>query len=240
LQIWVKTDIIMNMATIRKNPLVTGEVYHIFSRSIEKFKIFNNRAQYFKLQNALQFYQFSNLPICFSRFAEAAKTLKHRYRERLLDLVNDKEKSVEIIAYCLMPTHIHLILKQLQENGITSFISNSLNSYSHYFNLKHKRKGPLWQSEFKNVLVSSDEQFLHLTRYIHLNPVTARLVDNPNDWEFSSYKEYIGEVGDKDQICQFNDLMEIGPKEYENFILIRKDYQRELAEIKQLLIDDDY
>ncbi|TSC92960.1 MAG: putative transposase [Candidatus Berkelbacteria bacterium Licking1014_7] len=230
----------VNMATIRKNPLVTDEVYHIFSRSIADFKIFNNRAQYFRLQNALQFYQFANLPICFSRFVEAVKTLRHGYRERLLDLVSNKEKLVEIIAYCLMPTHIHLILKQLQDNGITRFMGNSLNSYSHYFNLKHRRRGPLWESEFKNVLVSSDEQLLHLTRYIHLNPVTAYLVENPKDWEFSSYKEYIGEVKNENKICRFDNILEIEPIKYMEFTLIQKDYQRELAEIKQLLIDNTF
>jgi putative transposase len=78
-----------------------------------------------------------------------------------------------------MPTHIHLVLRQLKDGGISKFMSNILNSYSRYFNIKHNRKGPLWEGRFRKVLVGSDEQLLHLTRYVHLNPVTACLVDKP-------------------------------------------------------------
>ncbi len=78
-----------------------------------------------------------------------------------------------------MPTHIHLILKQLKEDGISAYMSKILNSYTCYFNRRTKRKGPLWESRFKRVEVTSDEQLLHLTRYIHLNPVTAHIVEEP-------------------------------------------------------------
>ena len=222
---------------LRKDKLATGEIYHIFSRSIAEYKIFNNRAEFYRILNALQFYQFDNMPIRFSRFIESARTLKRGFRDHLLNLVDDKKKLVEIIAYCLMPTHIHLILKQLVKNGITIYMSNVLNSYSHYFNLKHKRKGPLWESAFKNVLILSDEQLLHLTRYAHLNPPTARLVDKPEDWEFSSYNEYLGKVKGRDKICAYKDLLDIEPKEYQKFVNDRIDYQRELAQIKSFSID---
>ncbi|MEK7674094.1 MAG: transposase [Patescibacteria group bacterium] len=225
------------MATIRKDKLETDEIYHIFSRSIAEYKIFNNRAEYFRMFNGLQFYQFNNMPMRLARFIETLKTEKQGFRNRLLEIVDEKDKIVEIIAYCFMPTHIHLILKQLADNGITIFMRNALNSYSHYFNLKHNRLGPLWQSEFKNVLVSSDNQLLHLTRYIHLNPATAYLVDKPKDWEFSSYKEYIGEA--KEKICEFDNLMDINPKEYREFINNRISYQRELKKIKDLLVDEN-
>ena len=66
-----------------------------------------------------------------------------------------------------------------------------LNSYTRYFNEKIKRKGPLWEGRFKKVLVNSDEQLLHLTRYVHLNPVSAGIVEKPEDWPCSSYREYI-------------------------------------------------
>lgn len=225
------------MVNIRKEQLATDEVYHIFSRSIAKYKIFNNRSEFYRMLNALQFYQFYNIPIKLSRFIESAKTLKYGFRERLLDLAGGTEKQVEIIAYCLMPSHIHLILEQLQDDGITIFMNNSLNSYSRYFNLKHGRKGPLWESTFKNVLISSDKQLLHLTRYIHLNPVTAHLVEKTQDWDFSSYKEYMKKIKGKNKICVFDDLLDIDPKEYQKFVNDRKDYQRELAQIKNLLIE---
>ncbi|MEE8423717.1 MAG: transposase, partial [Thermodesulfobacteriota bacterium] len=142
---------------------------------------------------------------------------------------------VEVIAFCLMPTHLHLILKQMKENGISSFMGNTLNSYTRSFNTKYKRKGPLWEGRFKSVLVDSDEQLLHLTRYLHLNPVTAYLVNKPEEWSASSYQEYVSKVNNN-RICKFDDLLEIDPAAYREFVSDRVSYQRELASIKELLL----
>ncbi|MCM8826817.1 MAG: hypothetical protein NC904_04785 [Candidatus Omnitrophica bacterium] len=84
-------------------------------------------------------------------------------------------------------------------------MSRVSNSYARYFNIKYGRRGPLWEGTFKNVLVNNDEQLLHLTRYIHLNPTTAFLVERPEDWSFSSYREYLDKE-DKDKIGYQRDL----------------------------------
>jgi putative transposase len=112
-----------------------------------------------------------------------------------------------------------------------------LESYSSYFNAKHKRKGPLWESKFKNILVDSDEQLNHLVRYVHLNPTTARHVESPEEWLFSSYREYIGEISDNQKVCQFDDILDIKPNSYRKFVTDQVSYQRELAQIKKLLFD---
>ncbi|MCF7887379.1 MAG: hypothetical protein K9L71_03090, partial [Candidatus Omnitrophica bacterium] len=80
------------------------------------------------------------------------------------------------------------------------------------------------------------EQLLHLTRYIHLNPVTAYLTDKPESWDFSSYREYIS--CEKDKICQFDDLLEVKPNSYKKFVKDRISFQRELANIKRLTLED--
>ena len=90
-----------------------------------------------------------------------------------------------------MPTHFHLILRQNIDNGIFNFIGNLTSSYTRYFNLKHKRKGPLWESKFNNIKIENDEQLLHLTRYIHMNPTSAGIVNNQKESKWSSYNEYI-------------------------------------------------
>ena len=113
-------------------------------------------------------------------------------------------------------------------------MTKALLSYARYFNAKSKRKGPLWESRFNNVLIETDEQLVHLTRYIHLNPVTDHLVDKPEDWFYSSYKEYIGKVGDEDKICNFSDMLYIDPEKYKEFVNSQIGYQRELAEIKRI------
>ena len=65
-------------------------------------------------------------------------------------------------------------------------------SYTKAINKRYGRVGSLFQGRFRAVCVDRDEYMVHLSRYIHLNPVTAKLVERPEDWEFSSYREYIG------------------------------------------------
>jgi putative transposase len=147
----------------------------------------------------------------------------------------DSEKIVKILAYCLMPTHIHLALQQMTDGGISNFIYRLLKGYSQYFNLKHARKGPLWEGRFVNILVKTDGQLLHLTRYIHLNPVTALLVDKPEEWKFSSYREYVSLLKEGERkICDFSHQLTINAEGYKKFVLDRIDYQRKLALIKHL------
>jgi putative transposase len=215
----------------RKDILAIGEVYHVFNKSIADFKIFNNDFEFLRMFAAIRYYQIEKPPLKFSKFVR-------KHKENLSNFLHDKEKIVQIIAYCLMPTHIHLILKQLKENGISIFMSNILNSYARYFNVKYKRKGPLWEGRFKNVLVDSDEQLLHLTRYIHLNPVTNYLVNAPEEWLVSSYKEYLSKVEDNDKTCEYDDILNIDPSSYKEFVVDFISYERELSKIKKLLIEN--
>ncbi len=149
--------------------------------------------------------------------------------------LSKKESLVSILAYCLMPTHIHLVLVQLKERGISIFMKNLLDSYTRYFNVKNERKGPLWQGRFRNVLVKGDEQLLHLTRYIHLNPTSENLVQDIEEWPFSSYREYLGYR--KKGICNFGSYLNIDPEDYKIFVEERRDYQKQLEEIKHLLLE---
>ena len=87
------------------------------------------------------------------------------------------------------------------------------------------------------ILVKNDEQLLHLTRYLHLNPVTAKIVDRPEEWEFSSFNEYLEKESGVQSICEFKDLLDINPSQYRKFVNDQISYQRELAKIKKLLID---
>lgn len=218
---------------IRKDPLVVGKIYHVFSKSIAGFKILNNNSEFSRMRATIHYYQREKPPL---RFSEFVRSTKENHLNKTIPL-SEKEKLVEIIAYCLMPTHIHLILKQLKENGISTFMSSILNSYTRYFNTKINRKGPLWEGRFKNVLVETDEQLLHLTRYIHLNPVTAYLVNKPEEWPASSYQEYVSKINDNDRICKYEDILEIEPTSYRKFVQDLVSYQRELATIKELLLE---
>ncbi len=215
--------------------LVTGEVYHIFNKSIAEYKIFNDSSDFSRLIEALRYYQREKKILSFSHLNRSQKRLA-RYLKNERAISKDR-KLVEIIAYCLMPTHIHLILKQLEDKGISTFMSNILNSYSRYFNIKHRRKGPLWEGRFKRILVESDEYLIHLTRYLHLNPVTAHLVDMPEKWLYCSYNEYLSNSSLDSCLCKYDDVLDIKPASYKEFVEDRISYQRELAKIKNLLLE---
>ncbi|MFH1768959.1 MAG: transposase [Candidatus Omnitrophota bacterium] len=221
----------------RKAKIIIGDVYHVFTKSIAGFKIFNNQKEFLRMEALLQYYQIKNLSRSFAQYLKLEEIKKDGFHKPYSCFPQTGEKLVQIISYCIMPTHLHLILKQTNEGGVSIFMGNILNSYSRYFNTRHKRKGPLWEGRFKNVLVETDEQLLHLTRYIHLNPVTAHLVNDLSDWLWSSYKEYTLDSLEKDRLCNFDDLLEIKGEQYREFIEDRISYQRHLAKIKALLLD---
>ncbi len=226
------------MAIIRKDPLVTDECYHVFNKSIARFKIFNGNAEFMRMLNVIRYYQFKNMPYAFSQFIRLPQVEKIGFDCCLSSVADPKDKLVEIISYCLMPTHVHFVLKQLIDDGISIFMGNVLNSYARFFNKKYKRLGPLWAGRFKNVLVESYEQLLHLTRYVHLNPTTAILVEKPEDWAYSSYLEYLKINDRKKSIAYWDNILDILPREYKKFVEDRVGYQRELEEIKHLTLED--
>ena len=225
----------MGMAQFRKEALTNNCYYHVYSRSIAKFVVFNNQEEYDRFYQLVRVYRFANFNYKYSHFLFLTPQSQN---ETLSDIMLQNDHIVDIVAYCFMPTHIHLVLKQIKDKGIAKFMSRVLNGYSRFFNTKHQRTGPLWSGRFKSVLVSSDEQLLHLTRYLHLNPTSAGLVDQPNDWQFSSYEEYLNSHANKNTICSTNNLFDITPKDYERFVLDGRAYQRDLSKIKALLLDN--
>ena len=221
------------MAQFRKEALVTGYYYHIFTRSIAKFVVFNDKDEYERLYQLIILYRHTNFDFRYSHFTRL--TLQGQ-DEVVNKIENQNDHLVEIIAFCFMPTHIHLVLKQTRDGGITKFMARILNSYSKYFNTKHKRTGPLWSGRFKSVMVSHNEQLLHLTRYIHLNPTSADIAKDPSDWPHSSYEEYISD-NVTSQICKFSNIIDMSKKDYKRLTEDHKSYQRDLSIIKYLTID---
>lgn len=221
------------MTETRKDPLVTGQLFHIYSRSIAKYKIFNNARDFDRILKVFILSSYCDFDYEFSKYFRLTDKEQNLIYTKL---VEKSKKLVDIVAYCIMPTHFHLVLKQVSDDGISNFISRSLNSYSRYFNTKYQRIGPLWSSRFKNVLIEDNDQLLHLTRYIHLNPSSAGIVDKPEEWESSSYNEFIGKS--LTNICNFNNLIDMTPEEYTKFVNDNKKYQRDLSLIKNLLIED--
>ena len=134
-----------------------------------------------------------------------------------------------------MPDHYHFLLKIVKDNSFSKFIGDLENSFTRYFNIKFDRKGPLWQNSFKAVEIRSNEQLLHVSRYIHLNPTTSRLVERPEDWIFSSYKDFITDkklLNDFMKEISINDITD-----YKKFVENNIEYQRDLKRIKKFLFE---
>ena len=208
------------------------KLYHVYNRSIEEVKIFTDNNEYMRFKNAIRFYRIQQPHIKFSDFI-GRPSKPHRPGGVDWHRFIDKKKLVEIIAYCIMPTHFHMVLLQLENNGIATFINNILNSYTRYYNTKHERKGPLWEGPTKKVLIEKDSYMLHLTRYIHLNPVTAYLVNRPDEWSASSYNEYLLNIPASERICNCYQFLNIAPDAYKKFVEDGIAYQRELAKAKK-------
>lgn len=219
----------------RREPLANGEIHHLFSKSIAGYKIFYNSRDITRMAQMLRFYKLENLPDRFCRFINRGSVKKEGFGKCFVSIEQHQRVLVQIIAYCFMPTHFHLVLQQVNNDGISTYMRNLLNSYTRYFNTKRSRKGPLWEGRFKNVRVTSDRQLLHLTRYIHLNPVTAHLVEKPEEWPGSSYREYVSAPENEDRICEYGEILDVQEIDYPNFVAERISYQRELAILKDSL-----
>ncbi len=170
---------------------IAESYYHLYNRGVEKRKIFLDEQDYAVFLSYLKEYL---LP-------KDEKALK----ERLLSDISYKEKDsilkklrlknfateISLIAYCLMPNHFHMLVKQESAGAIDAFMSSLSTRFSMYFNRKYDRVGPLYQGVYKAVLVETDEQLLHLTRYIHKQALASR-GETLQEKQPCSYSEYLG------------------------------------------------
>lgn len=221
----------------REIPLVNGEIYHVLNRGIAGQPVFVTKRDYQRFFESMLYYQNKELPLRYSKLLQLSN------EERMQILKNLSEQGnfiVEFISYCLMPNHFHLLMRQIKNEGIAKFTGNLTNSFTRYFNVKNKRVGPLFQGKFKAVRIESDEQLLHVARYIHLNPYSSFVVKGVGDvslYPYSSLAEYLKLKKDKTVskeiiLSQFKTL-----KSFKDFTLNQADYQRKLQEIKHLTFE---
>lgn len=219
----------------RITPLVTDQVYHVYNRGINKQPTFIVKREYQRAILAIEFYRVSNPPIRLSKFLELEKV---RQKE-VTEVMNQARKLVEIICFCLMPNHFHFLLKQKLENGISKFMGNFQNSYTRYSNTLNKRDGSLFLDQFKAKRIETDEQLIHVSRYIHLNPHTSfiiKTIDQLVEYSWSSFPGYL--TGNNDFI-EPNLVLDMfgGRDKYKQFVFDQADYQRKLKMIEHLTLE---
>ena len=162
---------------------VVDGYYHIYNRGVEKRIIFLDSQDYTVFLRFLKEYL---LPPGHPALLALQGINPRRHP---INCYND----VSLRAYCLMPNHFHLFIKQLSPKGIFIFMKTLLTNYSMYFNIKYKRVGPLFQGIYKAILVENEAYFLHLSRYIHRNADEILTRDQPlRSYEYSSYRDYLG------------------------------------------------
>lgn len=149
---------------------------------------------------------------------------------------------ISIICYCLMPNHFHLVLRQNTNKPLSLFIHRLAVSYSMYFNKRYNRVGHLFQGRFKAKLITKDQYLLHLSWYIHINPLKIKnSMPEVENYPWSSLPEYIGirneQICDKEIILkQFNDSGH--SRAYREFINNFIPYES-LKEISDIIIEPE-
>ncbi len=167
-----------------------GGYYHVYNRGVEKRIIFLDRDDYKTFIGFLKLY--------LTPLNLRGLTLKDD-NDRTISpsrKLNNFLGEIELIAYCLMPNHFHLMLKQNSEKGMAKFMQSILTKYVRYFNKKYSRIGGLFQGVYKTVRIQNESQFTYLTKYIHRNPLpnnpTRSHLEGLIDYKYSSYGNYLG------------------------------------------------
>jgi len=184
---------------MRKIQFVNDEYYHIYNRGVEKRDIYLDRNDYERFLYLL-FVCNDVQPVLNSQvYYRGLASIENYGRER--------SPIVDIICFCLMPNHFHLILRQGVDKAISSFMQRLGTGYTMYFNLKRQRVGSLFQGTFKAIHIDTEEYLHHLTRYIHLNPAELqeskwkekgiknweKTYDFIKEYPWSTYSSYLGE-----------------------------------------------
>jgi putative transposase len=170
--------------TVRR--FTEGGIYHVYNRGVEKRDIFLDDQDYAVFLHLLKYYLSPIDPKGLHPLMEFQNFSIVRPRP-----LANIEKEINLIEYCLMPNHFHLILQQISVDGVTKLLRRIATTYSMYFNKRYKRVGYLFQSKYKAALVETDAYLLHLSRYVHLNPSRLTRSDLVN-YPYSSYKYFIG------------------------------------------------
>ena len=214
-----------------KNALKTyieSSYYHLYNPGVNKGEIFLDDQDYKTFLSYLQLYL--SLP---NLQGESLKVSPTR-------VLKNYAEQVKLLAYCLLPNHFHLLIWQKEAENINFFMRSLGTKYVRYFNSKYKRIGTIFQGVYKAVLVSSEEQLVYLSKYIHRNPIqllpTRTLLVG---YKYSSYGNYLNLFNqnwiNKDEILElFSKTNQINS--YQSFV--EETDERDLPTIKSILIED--
>lgn len=217
--------------------------YHLYNRGVNKNKIFQDEQDCSVFLSYLKEYLLpKNEKELQAIIANPASGWREKDKALKLLRLNNFSDEITLICYKLMPNHFHFLIKQKSETAIDKFMNSLCARYTMYFNKKYKRVGPLYQSEYKAVLVGSDEQLLYLTAYIHRNGLNKNSASQGHALRSylsqpSSLPEYLGQrktewVHPEEILAYFS---KTNPHlSYQNFVEQTNDYSL----VSKTLIDE--
>ena len=188
---------------IQRPQLVNGEIYHIVIRGVGDSLIFKDENDYYRAIFSLYEFNTIETPITIRERRKVRIKIKKRNKEQFSD---NRDLLVEIWAFYFMPNHIHLLVKQLKDEGISQFMRKFGAGYAAYFNKKYNRKGHLFQGRFRAVHIKTNEQLKTVFVYIHTNGISLiepkwkeigiknpeKVIEFLENHKWSSYPDYIG------------------------------------------------
>lgn len=182
-----------------KRNFVAGNIYHVINRGVDKRSIAMDDQDRFRFIHDL--FEFNDTrPINNTTYSfRNSKDIARPY-------IGPRDLLVEILAFCLMPNHYHLLLRPKIDGAVTSFMKRLNMGYAKYFNEKYQRSGALFQGRFKAIEVTEEAHFIHLPYYIHFNPLdlktpewrerklknTATAIKFLEEYRWSSHLDYMG------------------------------------------------
>jgi putative transposase len=186
---------------MRPGTFGTDEIYHIYNRGVEKRNVFSSDSD--RLRFIYNLFEFNDTSPA-ENSGYSFQTQKQNLGSQIIK--DRRENLVEILCFCAMPNHYHLLVRQKIDGGITEFMRKIGTGYTNYFNKKYDRVGPLFQGKFKAIHINNDAQFLYIPHYIHLNPLDlvmpewrsgqikniAKASQFLESYHWSSYLDYIG------------------------------------------------
>ncbi|MGB9743401.1 MAG: transposase [Minisyncoccales bacterium] len=239
----------------RKQIFVNNEIYHIVTRRIGNELLFKDTDDYYR--GIFSIYEFNNIK-------PVEIWLRRKFRAKIkakgdpLSQIDNRDPLVEVLLFCLMPNHIHFLLRQLKDGGITKYMNKFGAGYPAYFKRKYnlrdvKDKGYFFQGRFMSVHIKTEEQLKTIFVYIHTNPISLiepnwketgiqnpdKAIDFLENYKWSSYLDYLGKknfpsVTKRDFILEIIGGAQGARAHIENWIR----YKGEIKEFSELALEN--
>ncbi len=213
---------------------VEGGYYHVYNRGVDKRTIFEDDLDYKVFLHLVK-----------TLLSPVPPSPKHPLTEvtgfnpvRLRPLTDTLYKEVDLVSFCLMPNHFHLLIRQSTINGLTKFMKRLATSYVMYFNKRNERTGHLFQGIYKAINVDADVYLLHLSRYIHLNPLdlTGMNLVKCLNYPYSSFLYFLGKkkapwIKPNNVLEHFKSARRLVLRDYFSYQSFVEDYKLDAKEI---------